>query len=435
MCVTQGGQYPWYTTNSPSYTVQENYWNTGCPGTQCMNVNTANGDFSVTEFTSSCGNNVATYPSIYYGCHFGNCSNFTNLPMLVSAVTCATSSWNYTINMGNYDVAYDIWFSTSTDTNNGYAGGAEMMIWLNYNNASPAGAEKTTVSIDGYNFYVWEGAVGNPSWTYIAYEPIVSTIGAGVTNLNLLNFFNDAVSRGYISTSWYLAAIEAGVEIHSGGSTFNYTSSGFSAYVNNGCGTGPTSTPTATKTQTNTPTITYTPTITHSFTPSFTRTFTGTFTSTPTPTATPTITNSPTPWPTDVPTFTPTDTYTAPPNATPTLTNTPIPPPTATPTNPTAVINKPIIYPNPWTGLGNPSAPSYININPTNPSFIENLQVSVYSLAFRKVAEWNYPSWTLGNGIPIYSQDQGGNPLANGLYYVVVTTPADKIVLKWLIFR
>ncbi len=471
-CNTQGSQYFWYTTNSPSYAVEFNYWNGSCPGTQCMNVNTATGDFSVTEFTASCGNNVATYPAIYYGNHFTNLSNNANIPMLLSAVTCATSSWNYTVNMGNYDVAYDIWFSTSATniTTSGYPGGAELMIWLNSNNAYPSGGTpKATVTLDGYTFYVYETISGSApnTWTYIAYDPI-GPINGGVTNLNLLAFFNDAESRidstsgkPYISTSWYLADIEAGIEIHSGGSTFNYTSSGFSAYVNSGCGTGPTYTFTHTGTMTNSPTRTPSPTITRTSTPTPTRTFTGTSTPTPTTTVTPTVTNSPTPWPTNVPTFTPTntatDTLTMTPTATPTITNSPTPWPTGIPTftptdSPTMTptgTNTPIplptststnngpappcvnLFPNPLKGDG------YTNISicPSGHPYVGRVTVSVFTVAFRRVAGWDIPAWTPGNDIQLPSLDLGGVPLANGLYYVVVDMSGNKTVLKWLIFR
>ena len=58
-----------------SYIVQTNYWNqTTCPGTQCVTVNSSTGAFGVTEASFSCAPNVASYPSIYYGCHFGSCS-------------------------------------------------------------------------------------------------------------------------------------------------------------------------------------------------------------------------------------------------------------------------------------------------------------------------------------------------------------------------
>ena len=46
-----------------SYIVETDYWNqSGCPGTQCMTVNTTTGAFSVTQ-GPDCGDTVASYPN------------------------------------------------------------------------------------------------------------------------------------------------------------------------------------------------------------------------------------------------------------------------------------------------------------------------------------------------------------------------------------
>jgi hypothetical protein len=51
-----------------------------------------------------------------------------------------------------------------------------------------------------------------------------------VTNLNLLAFFKDAESKGYIKSSWYLYAVQAGIELRTGGIPFS--SDSFSVSVN-----------------------------------------------------------------------------------------------------------------------------------------------------------------------------------------------------------
>jgi hypothetical protein len=84
-----------HTVNIGSYNVITNYWSGSCSGTQCVTINDSTGAFGVTEYTGNCPN-VGSYPAIYYGCHYGNCSSGTNLPMLVSNLTCVTSSWNFT---------------------------------------------------------------------------------------------------------------------------------------------------------------------------------------------------------------------------------------------------------------------------------------------------------------------------------------------------
>ena len=51
-----------------------------------------------------------------------------------------------------------------------------------------------------------------------------------VTNLDLLSFFRDAEVRGYLQSSWYLYAVQAGDELRTGGTPF--TSHSFSVLVN-----------------------------------------------------------------------------------------------------------------------------------------------------------------------------------------------------------
>ncbi|HJT24629.1 MAG TPA: hypothetical protein VJ873_08625, partial [bacterium] len=221
-----------YTMAAGAYNVQTNYWNQGtCPGSQCLNIS-GNGDFTVTG-NFNCAPTVATYPSIYYGCHYGNCTAGTNLPMQVSSLNCVTSSWSFSpTNSGSWDAAYDIFLTPSSNTSNGPTGGAEIMIWLDYmGNVPPAGSQVGTVSIDGMSFTLWEGNIG---WNYIAY--LANSKTTSVSNLNILNFIKDSVSRGYVQNSWYLDVIEAGNEFRTGGLPF--TSSGFSASVNNGCSGG-----------------------------------------------------------------------------------------------------------------------------------------------------------------------------------------------------
>jgi len=230
--------------NAGRYRVFTNYWNlTACPGTQCVTMDDATGNFGVTQMTANCSQ-VASYPAIYYGCHYGNCTAGTNLPIQVSALSCVTSNWSFTTApSGVWNAAYDIWFCTggAGSCTGGYNGGAELMIWLNYNNASPLGTQvASNVNIAGANWNIWMGNIG---WNVISYVRIAEV--TSVTNLDIRALINDSVSRGYIQNSWYLHAVEAGTEISSGGAPF--TSSGFAVTVNGTCGTPvPTATPTAT---------------------------------------------------------------------------------------------------------------------------------------------------------------------------------------------
>jgi hypothetical protein len=115
------------------------------------------------------------------------------------------------------------------------------MVWLTYPNAQPAGSAVGTVDIDGVGYTLWFGTTAQTYIAYLANHPTTS-----VSNLNLLDFINDSVARGYFPNSWYLQSIEAGIETRA--DCLPFSSSGFSAWVNSPqCGNDP-STPTATPT-------------------------------------------------------------------------------------------------------------------------------------------------------------------------------------------
>jgi rhamnogalacturonan endolyase len=192
-------------------------------------------------------------------------------------------------------------------------------------------------------------------------------------------------------------------------------------------------TPTSTSTETFSPTITstwtstFTPTLTFSNTPTFTWTFTSTSTATPTESMTSSMTA------TKTPTFTATNSFTA----TPTFTNTWTP--TASPTVTSAftftVTPAPSvpggtlgIYPNPATG-------PTVNFLPPTYSGISNVRVEIYTVAFRKVLDETFDAIPSGKAVVVHLTGRGGNPLANGVYYVVVTTNTGRVTGKLLVLR
>ncbi len=426
------------TTSTPSYYVQTNFWNEGsCPGTQCMTINNATGDFSVTAGNFGCGDTVASYPSIVYGCQTGTaCSTGTNLPIEVSALTCVTSSWNIAVTNETgsdlWDAAYDIWFDESA-TN--FTHEAELMIWLDYMpGTGPAGSLKASGIAIGNSPTTWDVYEGPIGWNYIAF--LADTPTTSFNNVNILAFINYCVTQGYIQSTWYLGAIEAGIELRTGGIPF--TSSGFSASVNSSsCGTA-TFTPavsvtkSSTPTMTETPTCTLTPTLTptNSFTPTQiytptptptitwtpvnTSTMTWTLTSTSTSTPTPTPTSSFTPTRTFTPTFSPTATYPPAISLTPTITS-----------SNSSPIGGLSIFPNPVFGSGPVSIQFVLN----NPAGQVNLKI--FTIAFRKVKESTFQNVPAGLfQTQLNMMDDYGVPLANGLYYLVVTTPQGHVVGK-----
>jgi hypothetical protein len=208
------------------YVVQNNRW--GTTATQCINV-TATG-LNVTQADGSKPFNGApkSYPSVFLGCHFGNCSssgNFLapngtapNTPAGLQASNPAFAGVTTSVSMsypgsGVFDAAYDIWFNqqqptTSTQQNNG----AEVMVWLNHTGTiQPVGSQVGTATINGATWNVWEG---NTGWNVVSYVRQQTTTSL---NFSVSSFFSDAVSRGFASNSWWLTSIQAGFEPWDGG--------------------------------------------------------------------------------------------------------------------------------------------------------------------------------------------------------------------------
>lgn len=194
------------------YRVINNVW--GAETAQCIEIGLETGNFILTRAEHSNGDNVAAYPAIYLGCHWGACTNQSGLPLRVEAIARLQSNWRLTpISSGRWNAAYDLWFSPSLTSTNGYSGGAELMIWLNWRgNVMPGGNRVATVSLAGATWEVW---FADWDWNYIAYRR--TTPVTEVTQLDLKAFIDDAVARGYISPTWYLHAVETGFELWEGG--------------------------------------------------------------------------------------------------------------------------------------------------------------------------------------------------------------------------
>jgi cellulose 1,4-beta-cellobiosidase len=216
---------PQGTITAGDYTIQANEWNStlqqciGYSGGTAWSVNTAN-------FNLGTNGAPATYPSIFKGCHWGDCTPNSGLPIQVSRLGSATSSWS-TVQpaSGAYDVAYDLWIN-STPTTKGQPDGTEIMIWLNSRGGvQPFGAKTGTSSAAGHSWDVWTGQ--QTSWKIISY--VLQGGGTSFSNLDVKALIDDAVSRGSVNPSHYLIDAEAGFEIWQGGQGLATNSFSFAA--------------------------------------------------------------------------------------------------------------------------------------------------------------------------------------------------------------
>jgi hypothetical protein len=197
-----------------NYVVQNNRWNNDLPGPpdQCIEVigqSDGGPGFAITKQTGSAPTNgkPASYPSIHIGCHYGNCSPGTKLPIEVKSIKKAETSITLKYVAGaTYDAAYDIWLDPTpkkTDVNK-----QEIMIWLNKQGSiQPVCCAVGDADIAGKNWKVWSGSNGaNEVVSYVAPSAISNM------TFNVLDFIADLVKRGKITDAFCLTSIQAGFE-------------------------------------------------------------------------------------------------------------------------------------------------------------------------------------------------------------------------------
>lgn len=201
------------TVVAGDYVIMNNRW--GSEGPQCINT-TSNG-FAIIQ-QDGMGNTSgapASYPAIYLGCHYTNCSPNSPLPAQISSMGNVNTSISLTYpSSGTWNAAYDIWINA--DTNVSGVQDTEIMIWLNRQGSiQPIGSIAGTVTLAGRSWQVWVGSNGqNNVVSYLAASLPITSI-----NFNARDFILDAISRGsnFGTTSWYLTSVQAGFEPWIGG--------------------------------------------------------------------------------------------------------------------------------------------------------------------------------------------------------------------------
>ncbi|MEV7734691.1 cellulose binding domain-containing protein [Streptomyces sp. NPDC088921] len=218
------------TTIQGRYVVQNNRW--GTSATQCITA--TDSGFRITQADGSVPTNGApkSYPSLYNGCHYTNCSPGTSLPAQLSAISTAPSSvsFNY-VNGAVYDAAYDIWLDPTPRTDG--VNRTEIMIWFNrVGSVQPIGSPVGNANVGGRDWQVWSGNNGsNDVLSFVAPSAITSW------NFDVMDFARQAVSRGIAQNNWYLTSVQAGFEPWQNGAGLAVTS--FSSTVNKGTSGGP----------------------------------------------------------------------------------------------------------------------------------------------------------------------------------------------------
>lgn len=211
------------------YVVQNNRWGTN--DTQCV---TATGTgFRLTRADGSVPTTGGpkSYPSLFYGCHYTNCSPGTNLPAQLARISSAPSSISYGyVGDAVYNASYDIWLDPTPRTDG--VNRTEIMIWLNkVGPIQPIGSQVGTATVGGRTWQVWQGGNGtNDVLSFVAPSAL------GSWNFDVMDFVRQAVARGMAQSNWYLTSVQAGFEPWQNGAGLTVNS--FSQSVNTGGGPG-----------------------------------------------------------------------------------------------------------------------------------------------------------------------------------------------------
>jgi hypothetical protein len=216
------------------YVVQNNRW--GTTAQQCINVTSTGFSISRADGSSPTNGAPVSYPSIFVGCHYTNCSPGTNLPVQVKNISSAPSSISYNYVSGAiFDASYDIWLDPTPKKDG--VNQMEIMIWLNRQGSiQPIGSPVGNTTLAGRTWEVWRGSNGsNNVISYVAPSAIPSM------SFDVLDFINDTKNRGAVTSDWYLTSIQAGFEPWQGGVGLAVNS--FSQSVNTG-GSNPPPSPT-----------------------------------------------------------------------------------------------------------------------------------------------------------------------------------------------
>ncbi|MEV8123397.1 cellulose binding domain-containing protein [Streptomyces sp. NPDC085944] len=193
------------TTIQGRYVVQNNRW--GSSATQC--VTATDTGFRVTQADGSAPTNGApkSYPSVFNGCHYTNCSPGTSLPARLDTVSRAPSSISYGfVDNAVYNASYDIWLDPTARTDG--VNRTEIMIWFNkVGPIQPIGSPVGTATVGGRTWEVWSGGNGsNDVLSFVAPSAISGW------SFDVMDFVRATVARGLAEDDWYLTSVQAGFE-------------------------------------------------------------------------------------------------------------------------------------------------------------------------------------------------------------------------------
>lgn len=191
----------WDSVAQGSYTIYNNLWGQGSAtsGSQCTGIDSLSGNTLAwhTSWSWSGGQyNVKSYANAALSFSAKQISAISSIPF--------TWKWSYSGSGIVANVAFDLWTSSSTTGN--YE--VEIMIWLGaLGGAGPLGSSVGTFEQAGTSWTLYSGSNGsNQVYSFVAANSVTSI------SSDLLPFLKHLTSNGYLSSSQYLRAVQAGTE-------------------------------------------------------------------------------------------------------------------------------------------------------------------------------------------------------------------------------
>nr|AGC24032.1 xyloglucanase A [Rhizomucor miehei] len=210
----------WDTAEEGPYTIYNNLWgqDSATSGQQCTGVDSLSGNTLAwhTSWTWAGGQyNVKSYANAALSFTATRVSDISSIPF--------TWHWSYTGSGIVANVAFDLWTSSSTSGN--YE--IEIMVWLGaLGGAGPLGSAVGTFEQAGTTWTLYSGSNGsNAVYSFVAADSLTSI------SSDLLPFLKYLTSNGYISSSQYLRAVQAGTEPFVG-TNAKLTTTAYSVSVN-----------------------------------------------------------------------------------------------------------------------------------------------------------------------------------------------------------
>lgn len=205
------------TITQGKYWINNNVWGQDSgSGWQCIWDSYTSGNtigWGTSYGWSGQSNSVKSYASSVLGWHWGWKVSNTGLPVRLSANRSVNTGWNFNVRHsgGAMNVAYDLWLHTISNPSYNNNPSDEVMIWLyRAGGAGPVGTRQATVNIAGTNWDLYRGNIG---WNVYSFVRTSNTTSA---TLNMRDFLNHLVSRGWMSNTKYLTSVQSGTEIFTG---------------------------------------------------------------------------------------------------------------------------------------------------------------------------------------------------------------------------